>query len=87
MSVFSEIRKLDESKSSPLGSIPARVLKDIIPVLCPKITIDFNLAIKNGLFPQNLKLADVAPVFKKNDKHSKGNFRPLSLMSSLFKSI
>ena len=32
-----------------------------------------------------MKLADVAPVFKKNDKHSKGNFRPVSLLSSLSK--
>ncbi len=63
-SVFKEIKNLDESKSSPLESMPARILKDIIPILCPKISIDFNLATNNGLFPQNLKLADVAPVFK-----------------------
>ena len=84
-SVFKEIRNLDESKSSPLRSMPARILKDIIPILCPKIVRDFNFSIQNGLFPQNMKLADVAPVFKKNDKHSKGNFRPVSLLSSLSK--
>ncbi len=84
-SVLKEIRKLDVSKSSPIESLPARVLKDIIDVICPKIVIDFNSAIITGIFPQSQKLADVAPLFKKNVRQYKGNFRPLSLLSAISK--
>ena len=36
------VQNLDESKSSPLESLPVRVLKDIADVFCPKMVIDFN---------------------------------------------
>ncbi len=83
--VLKEVRNLDESKSSPIESVPARVLKDIIDVFSPKIVIDFNNAVSTGLFPQSLKLADVIPLFKKGVKQSKGNHRPVSLLSSISK--
>ena len=38
--VLNEVRCLDESKSSPVESLPARVLKDIADVFVPKIVID-----------------------------------------------
>jgi hypothetical protein len=42
-SVLKEVGRLDESKSSPIASVPARVLKDIKDILCPKIIVDFNI--------------------------------------------
>ena len=47
--------------------------------------MDFNKAIEDGIFPQNMKLADVTPLFKKEDKHLKGNYRPVSILSSISK--
>jgi len=32
-----------------------------------------------------MKLADVSPIFKKDDKHSKDNYRPVSVLSSMSK--
>ena len=84
-SVLIEIEKLNESKSSPIESVPARVLKDIQDILCPKIVIDFNSAISTGIFPTNLKAADVAPLFKKECKQYKGNHRPVSLLAAMSK--
>ncbi len=84
-SVLKEVMNLDASKSSPLESLPARIIKDISDVICPKIVIDFNSSIATGIFPQHLKLADVIPVFKKGIKESKGNYRPVSLLSAMSK--
>ena len=80
-----EVRHLDESKSSPLESIPARVLKDIVDVFVPKMVIDFNAAIKTGVFPSSSKAADVVPLFKKGDRLSKNNYRHCSLLSAISK--
>ena len=76
---------LDGSKSAPIESVPVRVLKDIADVLCPKLVIDFNKAISTGTFPQHMKLADVIPLFKKNIRQLKENYRPVSLLSALSK--
>jgi hypothetical protein len=43
------------------------------------------ILIYTGIFPQNPKLADVAPLFKKDVKQYKGNYRPVSLLSSISK--
>ena len=38
-----------------------------------------------GIFPKTLKIAKVKPVFKSGDKSEMGNYRPISLLSSLSK--
>ena len=44
----------------------------------------------NATFPSSLKLAEVSPVFKKDDKFDKANYRPISLLpvfSKIFERI
>ena len=80
-----EIEKLDLSKAECSDSLPARVLKDLNNIISPEIARYFNECIKIGNFPQNLKLADVSPIYKKNDKQCKENYRPVSVLSALSK--
>ena len=40
----------------------------------------FNDSIEKSDFPQNLKLADTTPVYKKNDSLDKTNYRPISIL-------
>ena len=84
-SVIKEIGNLNESKSTPIESIPAKILKDNYDIIGPKIVIDFNSSIKTGIFPQNQKLADISPIFKKDLKLFKENYRPVSILSALSK--
>ena len=37
------------------------------------------------MFPDELKLAEVVPVYKKNDKKDKSNYRPISILSNISK--
>ena len=74
-SIIKEIANLNESKYTPNESIPAKILKDNYEIIGPKIVIDFNSSIKTGIFPQNLKVADVSPIFKNDLKHFKENYR------------
>ena len=82
-SVIKEIANLNESKSTPIESIPAKILKDNYDVVGPKIVIDFNSSIKTGIFPQNQKLADISPIYKNNVKQMKINYRPVSILPAL----
>ena len=83
--VVKKLSDLDVSKASPVESLPPKVLKENCNIFAPKIMFDFNLSINSGNFPNSLKLADVTPVFKKDDKHDKKKFRPVSILPALSK--
>ena len=82
--VADEIRKLDAGKSSS-GCVPISILKDYASILLPHLTACFNAAIINGFFPDDLKLGDISPTLKKDDKTDKSNFRPISILSPISK--
>ena len=55
-----------------------------------ELTTIINKCLSNGLFPSELKLADVSPVFKKDVDLNNENYRPviiLSYMSKVFERI
>ena len=46
---------------------------------------NFNDAIATSVFPQNLKNANITPVFKKGDRKSETNYRPASILPNVSK--
>ena len=44
-----------------------------------------NNSIRNGTFPDELKLAEVTPIFKKSDPFDITNYKPVSLLSHVSK--
>ena len=40
------------------------------------------MSLETGIFPSQWKQANVCPVFKKDNKSDKTNYRPISLLSS-----
>ena len=81
-SIIIEILSLDKSKTTPMDSIPPKIIKDNHDIFSQKLLVDFHMAIKFGIFPTNLKYADVSPVFKKGDRLDKANYRPVSILSA-----
>ena len=49
------------------------------------LTNCINKSIETGYFPDSLKLANVSPVFKKEDPFDKSNYRPVSILPLLSK--
>ena len=50
----------------------------------------YNDCIENEIFPDNLELVDVSPIFKKEDNFEKENYWPVGIlphMSKLFERI
>ena len=45
----------------------------------------FNLCIEKSIWPKQLKIAEVVPIFKSGDKHLATNYRPISLISNIAK--
>ena len=44
-----------------------------------------NQSLCTGIFPNKFKIAKVIPLYKKDDNKSFGNYRPISLLSSISK--
>ena len=80
-----EISKLDGSKVTPVGNIPVEMLKSTIDVHVSLLTKIINSSIRNGCFPDELKAAEVTPIFKKNDNLDKENYRPVSVLPHVSK--
>ena len=64
-----EINQLDPKKSSTGISISIR--KENVDVCAPKLTEIFDSCISKGIFPDELKVADIAPIFKSVDSTAK----------------
>ena len=60
--------------------------KLVLTVLKTSITKSKPL-LKTGNFPDNLRLADITPVFKKKNTLHKVNYRPVSSFTQHFKSL
>ena len=84
-----EVRKIilniDTKKSALSTSIPGNILKDFCDTYLTLITKIINKSFVDGHFPDELKLAEVIPVFKKANNLLKENYRPISLLSHMSK--
>ena len=83
--VVDMIKVSKTSKACGPNSIPSKILKANAYILAEPLTYLINLSLIQGKFPQLLKLADVCPIYKKNDKNKCENYRPISLLSNLSK--
>ena len=75
-----QIHKLDVKKATTFKNIPPKILKDNADIVCPILLDLVNASFKNNTFPNELKVADVTPVFKKEDATDVKNYRPVSIL-------
>ena len=61
------------------------ILKGVISSIADPLAHIFNASILSGVFPEQMKIAKVIPLFKKGDKLDPSNYRPISLLSTLSK--
>ena len=78
--ILDEIKRLDPNKASPSNDIPIKILIGSQDIVCGPLSHIFNSSKGNCNFPQKLKLADVAPIHKKDETTSLKNYRPVSLI-------
>ena len=66
--ILNEINSLDTSKSAQSENIPFKIIKDNADIFTNFILQNFNKCILDGKFPDQLKKADVSPVFTLHKK-------------------
>ena len=80
-----DIQNIDLNKATTKNTIPPKILKVSSNTFAESLRNLFNECLITGNFPDNLKLADITPVFKKKDTLNKENCRPVSVLPSISK--
>ena len=84
------LRNLNARKASQKSDIPTKQIKDNLDIFSQVIAKYFNDTVNTSEFPAAIKLADVIPVFEKNERSIKENYRPvriLPIFSKIFEKI
>ena len=81
------LKSLVTGKACGPDQINNRILKELAVELAPVLTDLFNTSLLHCTVPDIWKKANVSPVHKKDDKSSVDNYRPISLLSSVGKTM
>ena len=67
---------MKSQNSSAHDEISSKMLKIISSSLAKLLTLIINQCLYIGIFPHNMKLAKVIPIYKKGDISDMTNYRP-----------
>ena len=82
-----EILSLNSKKFGTRNDIPGKTLKKWASSTAPLLQKLFNEILRTGNFRDKLKLADITPVFKKNNPLEKENYRLVSVLPVVQRSL
>ena len=77
--------RLDDTKSTLAGDIPAGMLKSTVDIHVSILTKIIKLSLRNGCFPDDLRAAEVNLIFLINNDLEKENYKPVSVLSHMSK--
>ena len=83
--VLKAIQKLKPKSSTGHDGISTKLLKRAGPTLSTVLALIINQSLFSGIFPDQLKIAKIIPLYKKGDSHVLDNYRPISLLPALSK--
>ena len=85
--IMEEVQSIIKNfKDSGAGwdSIAARVVKTTHSSFIVPLTHIMNMSLLNGVFPSELKIARVIPLFEYGEPHKFSNYRPVSVLPHFF---
>ena len=74
------LRSLKPNKSTGYDNISSNVVNETSDIFFTSLMYIFNLSLQQGTFPEDLKIAKVSPVYKKDEEFLLTNYRPISVL-------
>ena len=85
--ILKMLKSVDEKKAIGIDGLPPSILKYSAEILAKPLTDIINLSFRENTFPSKVKIAAVLPLFKKDDRSHKNNYRPKTILSTHSKII
>ena len=83
--IFRDILNLDVSKACQDTNITSKIIKENADIFASFLHSSFNTSVTNSEFPSSFKQANITSVFKKGERYSKDNYRPVSILPNVSK--
>ena len=83
--ILAEIYNLDNKKACQESDTLVKIIKDITDIFSEYVYHNFNNLIFDSIIPSELENADVILIFKRKERNSGENYRPLSNWPNLSK--
>ena len=74
------IAKFNQNKSPGHDDIGNMIVKKVATEISKPLSTIFNCSLKTGVVPEQLKIAKVIPIYKKEDVEIFSNYRPVSVL-------
>ena len=81
------ITNLPTKNSCGFDGLSSTILNYIKGIIIKPLTLIINQILDTGVFPANLKIAKIIPIFKKDDRTVFNNYRPISLLLIISKVV
>ena len=78
-------KNVDTAKASQEPDVPTKILKANCEFFAQYFCENISYCICHSILPSKLKSADITPVYKRNSKNSKENYRPIIILSNISK--
>ena len=77
------LKEIDIKKAVGVDTIPPKLIKIGADIIAEPLTQEINCCLRQGIFPENAKVASVVPLDKgKPDKYDVLNYRPVSILNA-----
>ena len=83
--VYQLLNGLSSNKATGIDKIPSKIIKIAAPAIADSLTYIINQAMALSLFPDEWKIARVTPLYKSGHRNLPGNYRPISVLSTMSK--
>ena len=79
------MKQFNIKKATGYDNIPGKIIRLAHKELSVPFANLINISLSRNVFPDIMECAEVSPIFKKDDNLLKGNFRPVSILTSISK--
>ena len=83
--IMQHVKNAKNKKSKDHDQFDMCLVKKIIPYIVKPLAHICNTSLKNGIFPDRMKIARVIPLFKNGDVKEFSNYRPVSILPQFSK--
>ena len=81
------INRIKPNVAVGYDNINSKIIKDCKEVIAPWLTEIINIGYEKNTFPDSMKIANIKPIYKENNKELITNYRPISILPIISKII